>query len=90
MAIFIHGKVVRYTDLFILVTNPTLILTKKKQNPRIKRNAMHAYITYMIYTDIARNEQQQQLRAVSCYFLSYQINKLIVIIFHSNNSLIVD
>ncbi|CAO3695241.1 unnamed protein product [Rhizopus stolonifer] len=27
-----------------------------KQNPRIKRNAMHAYITYMIYTDKA-NEQ---------------------------------
>ncbi|KAI8144806.1 hypothetical protein BJV82DRAFT_59746 [Fennellomyces sp. T-0311] len=23
-----------------------------KQNPRIKRNAMHAYITYMIYTDM--------------------------------------
>ncbi|KAG0738087.1 hypothetical protein G6F57_012397 [Rhizopus arrhizus] len=28
-----------------------------KQNPRIKRNAMHAYITYMIYTDMA-NEQR--------------------------------
>ncbi|CEG64984.1 hypothetical protein RMATCC62417_01864 [Rhizopus microsporus] len=34
-----------------------------KQNPRIKRNAMHAYITYMIYTDMA-NEQ----RTVSLFF----------------------
>ncbi|KAI8977216.1 hypothetical protein BDF20DRAFT_551950 [Mycotypha africana] len=28
------------------------------QNPRIKRNAMHAYITYMIYTDMTRSQQQ--------------------------------
>ncbi|CAO3599017.1 unnamed protein product [Absidia cylindrospora] len=26
-----------------------------KQNPKIKRNAMHAYITYMIYTDLAND-----------------------------------
>ena len=31
---------------------------KKKQNPHIKRNAMHAYITYMIYTDMAHEQQQ--------------------------------
>ncbi|KAI9273238.1 hypothetical protein EDC94DRAFT_594294 [Helicostylum pulchrum] len=31
-----------------------------KQNPRIKRNAMHAYITYMIYTDMAQEQHQQQ------------------------------
>ncbi|CAO3656477.1 unnamed protein product [Mucor hiemalis] len=29
-----------------------------KQNPRIKRNAMHAYITYMIYTDMAQEQQR--------------------------------
>ncbi|KAK4509782.1 uncharacterized protein ATC70_007085 [Mucor velutinosus] len=29
-----------------------------KQNPRIKRNAMHAYITYMIYTDMAHEQQR--------------------------------
>ncbi|KAI7892305.1 uncharacterized protein EV154DRAFT_505510 [Mucor mucedo] len=28
-----------------------------KQNPRIKRNAMHAYITYMIYTDMAQEQR---------------------------------
>ncbi|KAI9026648.1 hypothetical protein CLU79DRAFT_742751 [Phycomyces nitens] len=33
-----------------------------KQNPKIKRNAMHAYITYMIYTDMV-DEQ-----SVSYYF----------------------
>ncbi|KAI9321683.1 hypothetical protein BX666DRAFT_1013434 [Dichotomocladium elegans] len=27
------------------------------QNPRIKRNAMHAYITYMIYADMTRQER---------------------------------
>ncbi|KAI8382963.1 hypothetical protein BD560DRAFT_385645 [Blakeslea trispora] len=30
-----------------------------KQNPHIKRNAMHAYITYMIYTDMAHEQQQR-------------------------------
>lgn len=25
----------------------------QKENPRIKRNAMHAYITYMIYTNMS-------------------------------------
>ncbi|KAI9251939.1 hypothetical protein BDA99DRAFT_186365 [Phascolomyces articulosus] len=30
-----------------------------KQNPRIKRNAMHAYITYMIYTDIAQRDRMK-------------------------------
>ncbi|KAI8327976.1 hypothetical protein EDC96DRAFT_569574 [Choanephora cucurbitarum] len=30
---------------------------KKKQNPHIKRNAMHAYITYMIYTDMAHERR---------------------------------
>ncbi|KAI8877138.1 hypothetical protein K501DRAFT_337620 [Backusella circina FSU 941] len=30
-----------------------------KKNPRIKRNAMHAYITYMIYTDMAHSTRQQ-------------------------------
>ncbi|KAG0177426.1 hypothetical protein DFQ29_004841 [Apophysomyces sp. BC1021] len=29
-----------------------------KQNPRIKRNAMHAYITYMIYTDMAHERSR--------------------------------
>ncbi|KAI9475975.1 MAG: hypothetical protein EXX96DRAFT_283988 [Benjaminiella poitrasii] len=33
-----------------------------KQNPRIKRNAMHAYITYMIYTDMAQEQQQRQYK----------------------------
>ncbi|ORZ25633.1 hypothetical protein BCR42DRAFT_400585 [Absidia repens] len=28
-----------------------------KQNPKIKRNAMHAYITYMIYTDLASSDK---------------------------------
>ncbi|RCI03089.1 hypothetical protein CU098_005776 [Rhizopus stolonifer] len=32
---------------------------KGKQNPRIKRNAMHAYITYMIYTDMAHEQQRR-------------------------------
>ncbi|CAM0139420.1 hypothetical protein VKS41_004773 [Umbelopsis sp. WA50703] len=27
-----------------------------KQNPKIKRNAMHAYITYMIYADLSHNQ----------------------------------
>ncbi|CEG64983.1 hypothetical protein RMATCC62417_01864 [Rhizopus microsporus] len=31
-----------------------------KQNPRIKRNAMHAYITYMIYTDMANEQRTKQ------------------------------
>ncbi|ORX47496.1 hypothetical protein DM01DRAFT_1410244 [Hesseltinella vesiculosa] len=31
-----------------------------KQNPKIKRNAMHAYITYMIYTDLAANEKKRK------------------------------
>ncbi|KAI7849522.1 hypothetical protein BDC45DRAFT_520561 [Circinella umbellata] len=30
-----------------------------KQNPRIKRNAMHAYITYMIYTDMAQRDRMK-------------------------------
>ncbi|ORY94072.1 hypothetical protein BCR43DRAFT_526478 [Syncephalastrum racemosum] len=34
--------------------------TSMKRNPRIKRNAMHAYITYLIYTDRVRQRQQQQ------------------------------
>ncbi|KAF7721401.1 hypothetical protein EC973_004731 [Apophysomyces ossiformis] len=29
-----------------------------KQNPKIKRNAMHAYITYMIYTDMAHERSR--------------------------------
>jgi hypothetical protein len=29
-----------------------------KQNPKIKRNAMHAYITYMIYADLSHNGGQ--------------------------------
>ncbi|KAI8577988.1 hypothetical protein K450DRAFT_249387 [Umbelopsis ramanniana AG] len=29
-----------------------------KQNPKIKRNAMHAYITYMIYADSSHNGNQ--------------------------------
>ncbi|KAI8388698.1 uncharacterized protein BYT42DRAFT_543949 [Radiomyces spectabilis] len=29
-----------------------------KQNPKIKRNAMHAYITYMIYTDMAQERSR--------------------------------
>ncbi|KAI7901439.1 uncharacterized protein BX663DRAFT_514409 [Cokeromyces recurvatus] len=32
-----------------------------KQNPRIKRNAMHAYITYMIYTDMAQEQQRRSM-----------------------------
>ncbi|KAI9018087.1 hypothetical protein CLU79DRAFT_301268 [Phycomyces nitens] len=28
----------------------------KKENPSIKRNAMHAYITYMIYTDMTHEQ----------------------------------
>ncbi|KAI7882863.1 hypothetical protein K492DRAFT_175925 [Lichtheimia hyalospora FSU 10163] len=30
-----------------------------KQNPRIKRNAMHAYITYMIYTDMTHQDRMR-------------------------------
>ncbi|KAG1112820.1 hypothetical protein G6F42_014631 [Rhizopus arrhizus] len=33
-------------------------MRETKQNPRIKRNAMHAYITYMIYTDMAHEQQR--------------------------------
>ncbi|GAB5593052.1 hypothetical protein Unana1_07952 [Umbelopsis nana] len=29
-----------------------------KQNPKIKRNAMHAYITYMIYADLSHKSHQ--------------------------------
>ncbi|KAI8063523.1 hypothetical protein BC940DRAFT_307419 [Gongronella butleri] len=31
-----------------------------KQNPKIKRNAMHAYITYMIYSDLAANDKKRK------------------------------
>ncbi|CAO3637094.1 unnamed protein product [Cunninghamella blakesleeana] len=31
-----------------------------KHNPKIKRNAMHAYITYMIYTDLAANDSSMK------------------------------
>ncbi|KAI8973911.1 hypothetical protein BDB01DRAFT_854173 [Pilobolus umbonatus] len=29
-----------------------------KQNPKVKQNALHAYITYMIYNDIAHGQKQ--------------------------------
>lgn len=55
-----------------------------KQNPRIKRNAMHAYITYMIYTDMAherqgapphhQQQQQQQQRPPSSSSSHYHHN----------------
>lgn len=32
-----------------------------KQNPKIKRNAMHAYITYMIYADLSHKSHQVSL-----------------------------
>ncbi|KAI8086321.1 uncharacterized protein BX664DRAFT_359861 [Halteromyces radiatus] len=32
-----------------------------KQNPKIKRNAMHAYITYMIYTDLASSSSSDKM-----------------------------
>ncbi|KAI8997178.1 hypothetical protein BDB01DRAFT_770135 [Pilobolus umbonatus] len=38
-----------------------------KQNPRIKRNAMHAYIAYMIYTDIAHEQRPRDNNAKFAY-----------------------
>ncbi|KAL7314475.1 hypothetical protein PS15m_006040 [Mucor circinelloides] len=40
-----------------------------KQNPRIKRNAMHAYITYMIYTDMAHEQQRVVGSSFSCVYV---------------------
>ncbi|KAG2219072.1 hypothetical protein INT45_000355 [Circinella minor] len=37
----------------------------EKQNPRIKRNAMHAYITYMIYTDMTHARSRSDSKPVS-------------------------
>ncbi|RUS14579.1 hypothetical protein BC937DRAFT_93616 [Endogone sp. FLAS-F59071] len=34
--------------------------TSMKQDPKLKRNAMHAYITYMIYTDQTQKPASQQ------------------------------
>ncbi|KAL0076346.1 hypothetical protein J3Q64DRAFT_1771226 [Phycomyces blakesleeanus] len=49
----------------------------KKENPSIKRNAMHAYITYMIYTDMTH----EQVRTHTRFFFFYHHLLRIVFLF---------
>jgi hypothetical protein len=40
-----------------------------KQNPKIKQNALHTYITYMIYNDKLHGNNNRMVSVIVCFFV---------------------
>lgn len=58
-----------------------LTIIPKKQNPKVKQNALHTYITYMIYNDLAHGNTRKHVSL----FVPFSVSLLILIIINIAN-----